>query len=389
MEQVLKVGADAGNNALKLWVKDHKPFMIQAVYSHYIGDAITNMEAKDIQVDEIVNHLDVTITSPSLSNLKERIIVGQKVLDDQLDAIEMEKRSDKSTDEIPLITTLCGLMVDAIKRFPEKDHIEVAYDLSVALPLKTITPEAAERHEKRFRGVHTVVFHHPSGRDIKVEIKVVFSKCLAEGATGAWAVTYNEEGESNKRIVEIEETNNGKKNFIEVTFEDKLQLHFDIGAGTIEEAVTKGVALQYKQSDGLEYGTKNSILDFMSIWNKNNPRKHIDSITEFNDIYFNSEHPRHNQVKNAAAPILKSLAIKISKEIINKIDSIKDDVYVFIYGGGAALLKDYLQAILQERGRDHNVIFLNDPIYVNAKGLLVYTCSPRFEELKQEALGVA
>lgn len=78
----------------------------------------------------------------------------------------------------------------------------------------------------------------------------------------------------------------------------------------------------------------------------------------------------------------------ISQAIINKIDDMKDDPYVFIYGGGAAVLKENLQSILRSKDRMVNVTFLKDPLYVNARGLLVYTCSPRFTQQKEKELGV-
>jgi plasmid segregation protein ParM len=395
MTKVKKAGGDAGNNALKLWIegqnteqKGNQPIMIPSTYAIYLGDAISSMDLQDTPINKLEDSIDVTISSPALDE-KMRIIVGQKVIEDQLDAIEMEINSDKSTDEIPVLTTLSGLAIDAMREFPEQNKIEVSYDLSVALPIKTITPDKAEKNSKRFMGTHTVIYHHPSGRDVTVVIKIEFCKCLAEGAAAAWGVVYDENGELIERVIETEVTE-GKEIITEnVTFEDKSQLHFDIGAGTTEIVVTEGVALQFKLSDGLPYGTKSSILDMIKIWNKNNPRKTIDSIAEFNEIYFNPEHPRHNAVVKATAPVLKSLSVKLSKEIINKIDQMKDDPYVFIYGGGAAILKPYLQTILSNRERDTNVIFLKDPVFVNAKGLLVYTCSPRFDQLKQEALGVA
>lgn len=61
---------------------------------------------------------------------------------------------------------------------------------------------------------------------------------------------------------------------------------------------------------------------------------------------------------------------------------------MFIYGGGAAILKPYLQPILKSKDRMTNVTFLKDPMFVNARGLLVYTCSPRYEQQKERELGV-
>ena len=112
-------------------------------------------------------------------------------------------------------------------------------------------------------------------------------------------------------------------------------------------------------------------------------------MAEFNEIYFDSEHPRHNDLKQESQTGMLQLAQQISSAIINKIDDLKDDPYVFIYGGGAAVLKDHLQKILNTKGRSINVIFLGNPIYVNARGLLVYTCSPRYDQQKEKEIGVA
>ena len=137
------------------------------------------------------------------------------------------------------------------------------------------------------------------------------------------------------------------------------------------------------------YGVKETILNVIKLWNRNNPRKTIENITEFNEIYLNPEHPRHLPLREASKAAFSQLATRISTAIMDKIDDMKDDPFVFIYGGGAAILKDSLQQILSEKGRLTNVTFLNDAIFVNARGLLVYTCSPRFDLQKQKELGVA
>ncbi|MDQ8094905.1 peptide ABC transporter substrate-binding protein, partial [Bacillus amyloliquefaciens] len=70
------------------------------------------------------------------------------------------------------------------------------------------------------------------------------------------------------------------------------------------------------------------------------------------------------------------------------IDDLKDDPFVFIYGGGASVLKEDLLNMLTKKERLTNVTFLKDPLFVNARGLLVYTCSPRYEQQKEKELGV-
>ncbi|SDD79169.1 plasmid segregation protein ParM [Bhargavaea beijingensis] len=379
---VLKAGADAGNNALKLWVKDHEPILIPTVYSLYMGETTELMDMEDIPKDALLENIDVTINSKALSFNGQRYVIGEKVLNDNLPGIELEKRSDKSSDEIPVLVTLAGLAIDAMRREYKKNKITVTYDLSVALPVGMITQEAARNNAARYMGTHEVIFHHPSGRNVTVTIKIEYCKCLPEGAAAAWGVVFDEGGKLSERKVEV-----GDK-IMKVDFSDKTLLHFDIGSGTTEIVVTEGVRFNPKLSEGLNFGVKSAISEILKRWNRNHPVKSIDSMAEFNEIYFDPEHPRHNELKAESQTGLMQLAQRISRPIINKIDDLKDDPYVFIYGGGAAILKDYLQQILNAKERTTNVTFLQDPMFVNARGLLVYTCSPRYEQQKEKELGV-
>ncbi|MDQ8094888.1 ParM/StbA family protein, partial [Bacillus amyloliquefaciens] len=306
MTSTLKAGADAGNNALKLWVKGSQPIQIPSVYSLYMGETTALMEMEDIPANKLVENIDVTINSKALTHNGQRYIVGEKVLEDQLHGVEFEKKSEKSTDEIPVIVTLAGLAIDAIKKQYDQDNIEVTYDLSVALPVSSINQQKAKAHAERFIGTHEVEFHHPSGRDVKVKIKIEYCKCLPEGAAGAWGVVYDEEGKTTERKIELGDQT------MKVNFKDKTLLHFDIGAGTTELVVTEGVAFNPRLSEGLTYGVKDTIEGIIKIWNRENPRKSIDSIAEFNEIYFDSEHPRHNGLRKAAKPGMLLLANRIS-----------------------------------------------------------------------------
>lgn len=379
---VIKVGIDAGNNGTKIWAQDKEPFMIPSVYSEYMGELVSSMDQSDIKLDKLAANLDVTISSPAISYSNVRYIVGQKVLDDKLEAIEMEKKSNKAKDDVPMITAIAGLAADAIQRHPDAFKIQETYDVGVALPIGTITPEIASEYEKRYMGTHTVKFHHPSGKEVKVEITIAFCKCLPEGASAAWGVVYDENGSLIERKIELNDKD------VKVTYEDKTLLHFDIGAGTSEIVVTHGVGFKPALSEGRSYGTKQTVLEIIKRWNTINPLKTIDSIVEFNEIYFDTEHPRHSALKPFSTQFIRQLALKFSNEVINKLDEMKDDPFVFIYGGGAQLIQNDLQLILEKKERLNNVVFLKNPMYVNARGLLVYVSSPRYQELKERTLGV-
>lgn len=383
----IKVGIDAGNNGTKFWMEDQEPFMIPAVYSQHFGDMSEQIELDDISPEKLTQNLDVTISSYAIYFSNTRYIVGQKVLDDKLEAVEMEKKSKKYADDIPLITALSGLAADAVKRNPDEDKIKQSYDVGIALPIGSISKDAAKTYEERFSGTHKVKYHHPSGREVTVEIDIEFCKCLPEGAAAAWGVVFDEKGDKIQRKVEVEQE--GELKVEKVTYEKKTLLHFDIGAGTSEIVVTNGVAFNPNLSEGRSYGTKETILNIIAKWNKANELKTIDSIVEFNEIFFDTEHPRHSSLRKFSTQFIRQLATKFSNEVINKMDEMKDDPFVFIYGGGATLIKSDLELLLERKGRMKNVSFLKEPMYVNARGLLVYVSSPRFQQLKEANVGVS
>lgn len=380
-----KAGMDNGNNGLKLWVSDkEKPLMIPTVVSLNKGESYTTLEEPDVTKEELHNNIDVTINSKALRYNGMRYIVGNKVIEDNLDAEELEIHSDKSTDEITAILGLSGLAINEIFDNYESDDIKATYDISVSLPVNTITVEKAEYYSNRFIGEHEVIFHHPSGRNQKVTLKIEFARTLPEGSAGAWGIIYNEDGTPKKWNIR-EDGQEVKK-----VLEDELLLHFDIGAGTTEEVVTDGVVYKPKFSHGHDFGVKQTIENIRSQWNFQNkkPNEKIDSMTEFNTIYFDKENPRHSELVELSKPHLLQLAKKMTKIVINKIDAMKTKPVTFIYGGGSIILEEYIREELKAKGRMDRVVFLNDPIYVTAKGLLVYTCSPRYEAKKVDRLGV-
>ena len=378
-----KVGADAGNNALKMEVENDKLIYIPSVYAQYEESLVEDLNPQEIDIDKLEDNLDMTFCSPALEINNVRLVVGKKVKTDGLFPNEMENKSDKSKDEIPVIVTLAGLAVSAMRSNPTATNIKIKYDLAIALPINFINSENLARNEKRFTGTHIVIFHHPTGKDVKIEMEIQFCKCLPEGASAVWGVCFNEKGEEIFREVEKEDGTIEKINFL-----NTLNLLFDIGAGTTEVVLTEGLNFRPKLSKGLNYGTKEFINKYIDQWNNTHPGKEIQSFAEFNEIYFDSEQSRHNAVVSSFGPTQQAIALNLQKEIINKMDSIKDEHFVFIFGGGAALIEKQLKEILTKKNRIRNVIFLKDPMYVNARGLLVYACSPRYNQLKEQALTV-
>lgn len=381
MGKIRTASADAGNNALKLAVEDSEPVMVPSEYYILDGDNPEQFEQQDIPVDQLIKNLNVTINSRALPENNKRYLIGETLVDQGIVGTEYEEDSNKSKDITPVLQTLSALAVDAMKLEPKKDHIKITYDLSIALPLRTISQETARIHSERFIGNHEVIYHHPSGRNVTVEITIEFCKCIPEGAAGAWGVVYDKEGNVVTRKVEI---NNEVQS---IDFTDKRILHFDIGAGTSELVVTDGVQFNPAMSKPLSYGTKKTINDIIQSWNSVKDRE-IDGIAEYNSIYFDTEHVRHRELIEFSRTPLKNLASRLVNELLNHYRKLKDDPYTFIYGGGSIILKTYMEEVLNSKGKFNNIIFLNDPIYVNAKGLLIFALSPVYGKMKKDYLQV-
>lgn len=383
--RVEKFGIDNGNVYLKLMKegKGEEALVIPTVVSLYTGEANDLLEQSDISFEELENNIDVTINSKALKENGLRYIVGNKVLDDDLEAEEMEENSNKAYDDLTAIIGLTGMALKAIKSDYDNNHIDVTYDVGLSLPVNNLSVKIAEEYAERFIGVHEVIYHHPSGREQKVTIKIQYARTLPEGAAGTWGIIYNQDGSLKKWTIK-----DGDRDIV-TDLEHAPILSYDIGGGTMEEVYTEGVVYKPKQSYGYDFGVKQTIAKVIKRWNfKYNPNELIDSISEFNEIYLNKENSRHNKLVKEAEIDLKNLAKRISKIMINKIDSLKTKPVVFVYGGGSVILEAHLRAELERKERLDRVIFLNDPLTVTAKGLMVYACSSRFEELKNTTLGV-
>lgn len=379
MAKIIKAGVDGGNNSLKLWADGAEPLLIPAIYSMYVGETTEVFDQVDLITEQLVDNIDITIvTSKAIEVTNARYIIGNKVLSDRLTPVEMESKSNKSTDITPVLLTLAGLTIDAIKRSPDKAKIAVSYDIANALPVNTITTAAAKIHAERFIGAHVVKFHQESGREIEVTITIEFCKCLPEGAAASWGVVFDEKGKYIKREVELD---GDLKN---ISFENRKMFHSDIGAGTTELVTTQGVQYLPKLSKGLGYGTKDTINNIQTRWNRENVRFPIESVAEFNDIYYNTEHHLNNKLRIFSKDFLNQLAERLAVDIINQINYVKDNVFIFIYGGGSIILKEALTEVLRKKGFLDNLIFLNDPIFVNARGLLVFAHSPIYEAQKNQ-----
>lgn len=390
---VRRAGVDGGNGETKMYFEGVEEGLaiptaeLIVINANGKGNFLASTVVTPKNIHE---HLDITfISSKALTKTNERYLIGKRTLKSMgAKPKETPKHAQKHTSEIVARTMLAGLLVDAIRNNPDSKSITVHYDLNLGLPLNQIDEEAFQKHAERFIGTHEMKFHYPNGEEILVTIVIEFAMTLPEGAIGGYAIIYNIDG-SLKTYEIVEEDESGDLNKSEVTFEDRELLMGDIGAGSLDCAVMMGVDFDYENSEGFELGTKESVNKIRTEWNKLQKQDQIHSLTQFTEIYSNTEIFNSTKLQNFSTMYLNDDAIVIADSLKSIYEKMPSRARIVLYGGGALLYKNALMPLLEEYS--DKVIFAPDPKFTNAKGLLIFALTPAFEELKSnylEALSV-
>ena len=394
---VRRAGVDGGNGETKMYFEGVEEGLAIPTAELIVINANSKSKGNFLATEVITpknihEHLDITfLSSKALSKTNERYLIGKRTLKAMgAKPKETPKHAQKHTSEIVARTVLAGLLVDAVRNNPESKTITAHYDLNLALPLNQIDEEAFQKHAERFIGTHEMKFHCPNGEEILVTIVIEFAMTLPEGAIGSYAVVYNIDG-SLKKYEIVEENPDDESEPIKsvVTFEDRELLMGDIGAGSLDCAVMFGVDFDYENSEGFELGTKESVNKIRTEWNKLQKQDQIHSLTQFTEIYSNTEIFNSAKLQNFSTMYLNDDAIVIADSLKSIYEKMPSRARIILYGGGALLYKNALMPLLEEYS--DKIIFAPDPKFTTAKGLLIFALTPAFEEIKNiylEALSV-
>lgn len=392
-KRVRKAGVDGGNGSLKLQFEGVEEGLAIPTAELYVikADSKGNfLAAATVTPKNLHEHLDITyVTSKALKQTNERYYIGKRTLKSMgAKPKETPKHAEKHKSEIIARTILAGLLVDAIRNNPDSKVITVNYDLSLALPLSHIDQDAFQYHAERLIGVHELIFHYPNGDEVNVNIEVEFAMTLPEAAIGGYAVVYNPDGTFKEydEVLSVD-PESGEQQIGKVTFEDRELLLGDIGAGSLDCAVMIGTNFDYENSEGFELGTKESVNKIRLEWNKLQKQDQINSLTQFTDIYSNSEVFNSNKLVLFSKPFLNDDAIIIAQNLKSLYEQMPSRARIVLYGGGAILYREHLLPLLEEY--NDKVIFAKNPVFTNAEGLLIFALNPSFEQIKNQYLEAA
>lgn len=392
MAKSKRVGADVGNGNLKLWMDGYEDgLLISSIQNKLLTTIKENvMGIANISEDEIIDYLDVTfLSSPALKTTgeEERYAIGNYCISNFARGEEIKVESKKYEDDIPARTILAGLLYDAIRNNPNKKNVKAQYDLSMSLPLLDTRLDSYEKNQTRYIGQHVMKYHYPDGEtEITVTIDIEFATTNPEGGIGAYAVVYDINGNPIQYEMEI----------MDEVFTDTLEeyplLLVDIGSGTTELAASNGIKFDQRNSVGLPLGCRDTIREIYVSWNAKTENKNdqILNSAKFTNIYLDGRSYRKNKLRSHSKDYLYQFATDVVTEVskhykeLTKIHG--SDLRIPVFGGGSILIQHYLEELFEQENIASAVIFVDKPLFINARGSYIFSRMKAFEARKQKYL---
>ena len=368
---------DIGNDAVKGYFGDLE-------HEIYIPNIIANEDERNIidMEKEPLNALHVEITSSALKENNRKIVVGN-LASKYANNDELTPNQDKSQTDQPIILLLTTLAVDAVQNGTANEDgvITAQYYLSTGLPLdETKRGKNKEFRKKIKNGQHQVTFLKTpefEGKTVRIQFEQVLVN--TEGFAAYMDLTTNNDGS-----VKNEE------------FIGKTILINDIGGLSTDSAIiTRNSEVDNNNSDGIKTGvstyldtiirkvyseykyTIHSRRDLVEIITNDDPE-------EQNFIWKNGQRISIKNIVDDELTVLAKEEYKLIQEIWRNVPDIR---LAYQIGGGAVVLRSYLQAI-NEKSDNYPLRFLKveDSIWMIARAyfkILVMYCQSKGINVKE------
>lgn len=362
---------DIGNDAVKGYFGNLENML-------YIPNVIADEDERNI-IDmerDPLNALHVEVTSSALKEKTRRIVVG-KLASKYSNNDELTPNQEKSQTDQPILMLLTSLAVDAVKNgSPDEDGVITAqYYLSTGLPLdETKRGKNKEFRKKIKNGQHQVTFLKTPEFEGKI-VRIQFEQVLVntEGFAAYMDLTTNNDGSvKNEELI------------------GKTILINDIGGLSTDSAIiTKDSEVDNNNSDGIKTGVS-TYLDTIIRKVYSEYKYTIHSRRDLVEIITNEDPEEQNyiwkngqriSIKNIVDEELTTLAkeeYKLIQEIWRNVPDIR---LAYQIGGGAVVLRPYLQAI-NEKADNYPLRFVKpeDSVWMIARAyfkILVMYCQSK------------
>jgi len=348
-----KRGADLGNSGLK-YVKGlgkdpaNRLFIPNSVYP-----VAASMVRESMDDEQTLKTLDFIIRAPHYPEIHDqRFFVGELAL--KFQQFETSARTKKTENPYILIPALAALALEA-----EESGEEINYQIVVGLPVSEFKNKAARQaFEKKLQGTYEIEFVSTADRQgwtVKLHIA---AKVTPEGL----AVIFNQQTDDKVRMVKPD-------------WKGQAMGVIDIGDFTTDLPIMNEDGKPDSElSTGLMIGIATALDNILVHLEREtgrqlNRQRVVQAIKKGYKLQHGKEQKDIKAIcdehfENIAKQIMTQL-----KSIINGSTGMLDVVRFFVCGGGAILLKPYLEALSDEIPSE--MVWLTDdvdPVYQNAEG---------------------
>lgn len=327
---------DIGNDALKGFFNG-----LNTENKVYIPNIIAEIEERTIVEYEkkVLNGLHVEITSSALQTKGGKYVVGELATKFE-DNNELTHESDKYSNDQSVILLLTAVAYDAALNIQSTENtVDVSVYLSTGLPLGEI------KHKKDFRkklknSTHEVKFLQTPKLE-GITVNITFNEVLVnpEGFSAYVDLMMNQDG--SERNVELQ----GKDIMINDIGGLSTDTAIIMGDGSIDNTNSKGIMEgvspyldkiieQVESEYKYTFKSRKELIDILT------------SKEEKNHIYVKSN---RTSIEHIVKPILHKLAVAEYKHLSRVWDKVPSIRTSYQIGGGALILKDYLNAINEEK----------------------------------------
>lgn len=397
IEYHFKVGNDIGNSEQDIYIdgklirqpntyikQDKTPWVDDVNYEKFIPDIHQNLIA--------------TIDSPEapvgLYFIGESAIKSKNSNSANTMVVGIDRKSDSNLPIINTVGNIAGVAVQ--KAFKDKkevpEAVKVKVDMTTAIPYEEYKDQAGKLFEQRFtEGTHRATIHVGKKR-VSVEVDFEFVKVLPEATPVIFALQKNKnETWRNDDLFNEFKSVYDLKDIDGKYFTDKDVLHVDIGEGTTEYPITRGVRVdsnfQHGSNNGVGYAIEEATPDFkQAVMQTEVPRSF------FSKCLISKDHKFHGAAMEHIGTPLQNQARAIIDNVKRQISSARNLIDVIaVYGGGSILMRDYLQPELEKlcQRLDIKLLYVSEEyaVTMNADGLDFFVRGKIFEALKQKVLG--
>lgn len=396
MTEQITLANDLGNGSMKLGFNDRDWTVVPSIMANQRKQDVIapivfdSQEQQDKYVNELFNHMDVSVQSPSVDTTN-RMFIGQAAADSNLmlHNFDVNDFAGKSTTDLAMILTLSSVATQAVKQNYVNNNNQLSSDIKVNVTMTTALPIAegkkpnvVEAYRQRYMNADHLVTFHNFAQLINVKIHFDLVVVALEGETAQYAIR-----KANPQLAQ------GIQQDFQAHYPELAQamgntpiysvadtLGIDIGEGTTDMAVFSNGELNALASSSLNSGYGNVLEQAMA--DLHGQGFNINSRLELQQLINSPVSPLKQARQDKALAAVNAQLDQMANEILHQVSQVlrkvsnKVDV-IYVYGGGSVPMASVLRNELMTKIKafvgdiDVPIVFIPDNYaqYLNDLGL--------------------